>query len=100
MRLFSICFDLFGEESRQQRTLVSGIPSQIQSLATPENLDHLDDIRGRRRVNRSTGHIDSPLHASLDVTGRRRKKSASKTADGFALDWRVDTILADVSRGA
>jgi len=100
MRLSSICFDLFGEESRQQRTL--GIRNSLSapSLATRENPDHLDDIRGRRRVNRSTGHIDSPLHASLDVSGRRRKKSASKTADGFALDWRVDTILADVSRGA
>jgi hypothetical protein len=52
------------------------------SLARQESLDHLDDIRDRRRVNRSTGHVDSLLHASL----------AEETTDGIA--------LADVSRDA
>jgi hypothetical protein len=96
MRLSSIGLDLFGEESRQQETL--GIRNCLlaPSLATQENPDRLDDIRDRRRVNRSTGDIDSPLHASLaeDVI------AGKQTADGFALDWRVDTIRVDVSRDA
>src|SRR3974377_1172367 len=86
--LSSICFDLFGERSRQQGTLDirNCIRNSLSapSLSAPESLDRLDDTRDPRRVNRSTGHIDSPLHAFLAEDVIRRAENPCTVSGGLA----------------